>query len=59
MIDEHNLLTVPDVARLLNISPAQAYMTIRERGFPLIELGPHMLRVRPADLDKWLSQKVN
>lgn len=56
--DNDRLLTVPDVAGYLNISRAQAYPTIRSRGFPLIELGPNMLRVRRQDLDRWLSERT-
>ena len=53
-----SLLTVPDVADYLKISRAQAYLTIRSRGFPLIQLGENMLRVRRADLERWLSEKA-
>ncbi len=59
MVDEHHLLTVTQVAEVLNVSRAEAYLLVRQRGFPLIELGPHMLRVQPRDLENWLSQKVN
>jgi excisionase family DNA binding protein len=59
MTSDESLLTITDVARILNISRAQAYMTIRERGFPLIELGERMLRVKPTQLEKWIEQKVN
>ena len=56
--DNDRLLTVPDVADYLRISRAQAYMTIRSRGFPLIQLGENMLRVRRADLERWLSERT-
>jgi excisionase family DNA binding protein len=56
--DTDRLLTVPEVADYLRISRDQAYLTVRARGFPLIELGPNMLRIRRQDLDRWLSERT-
>ena len=52
-------MTIDEVARFLNISRAQAYLTVRERGFPLIELGPRLLRVDRGQLQRWLDEKVS
>lgn len=52
------LMTVEEVARHLHISRAQGYRLIRESGFPLIELGPRILRVNPQGLQRWLDDKV-
>jgi excisionase family DNA binding protein len=49
------LLTVEQVADYLNVSKAQTYLLIRRTGFPLIELGPRLLRVRLSQLDAWLA----
>jgi len=51
------LMTVGDVASALNISRSQAYVLIHSRDFPLIELGPRLLRVDRGQLQKWLAQK--
>jgi excisionase family DNA binding protein len=53
-----SLMTVDEVAKVLNVSRAQAYLLVREDGFPLIELGPRLLRVDPAQLRHWLDQKA-
>jgi excisionase family DNA binding protein len=51
-------MTVEQVASFLNVSRAQAYLVVREDGFPLIELGPRLLRVDPRQLDVWLANKA-
>ncbi len=49
-------MTVEQVATFLNVSRAQAYLVVREDGFPLlIELGPRLLRVDPRRLQGWLD----
>jgi excisionase family DNA binding protein len=52
------LLTIEEVARFLNISRAQGYLAVRAEGFPLIELGPRLLRVDPRQLHQWLDKKL-
>jgi excisionase family DNA binding protein len=52
------LFTIDQVAKFLGISRAQAYLVVREDGFPLIELGPRLLRVDPRRLERWLEQKA-
>ena len=52
------LMTVEEVAAFLHISRAQAYLAVRAEGFPLIELGPRLLRVRRAQLDAWLDGRA-
>jgi excisionase family DNA binding protein len=53
------LMTVEDVAAYLNISRSQAYLTVRSHDFPLIELGPRLLRVDRGQLQKWLGSRKN
>lgn len=55
---DDRLMTVEEVATYLHISRAQAYLAVRETGFPLIELGPRLLRVRRALLDAWLDGRA-
>ena len=55
---KRGLMTVDEVAQFLNVSRAQAYLTVREDGFPLIELGPRLLRVDPRQLERWVEQKA-
>lgn len=52
------LLTIEELARFLSVSRAQAYLLVREDGFPLIELGPRLLRVDPSRLQRWLDDKA-
>lgn len=52
------LMTVEEVAQFLHISRDQAYLLVHERGFPLIELGPRMLRIDPRRLESWLQGKA-
>jgi excisionase family DNA binding protein len=52
------LMTVEEVAAYLHISRAQAYLVVREDGFPLIELGPRLLRVDPRQLERWLEKRA-
>ena len=56
--DNDRLLTVPEVADYLRISRDQAYLTVRSSGFPLIQLGENMLRIRRQDLERWLSERT-
>jgi excisionase family DNA binding protein len=51
-------MTVDEVAKFLNVSRAQAYLTVREDGFPLIKLGPRLLRVDYCQLQSWLERKA-
>jgi excisionase family DNA binding protein len=51
------MMTVTEVAKRLKISRAHGYLLIREKGFPLIELGERTLRIDPTALELWLDKK--
>lgn len=51
-------LSVDDVAKALNISRAQAYITVNEEGFPKIKIGRRLLVPKQAFLN-WVSQQLN
>jgi excisionase family DNA binding protein len=55
---KRGLMTVGEVSEFLNVSRAQAYLIVRADSFPLIELGPRLLRVDPSKLEQWLEQKA-
>ena len=50
------LLTVDQVSVRLHCSRAQAYLEVHKDGFPLIELGPRLLRVDSQQLERWIEQ---
>jgi excisionase family DNA binding protein len=54
---EEPLLTVPQVSKYLQISKAKLYYLIARRQFPHIRLDRNV-RIRLADLEKWLNQKA-
>lgn len=53
------LLTVPDVARLLRLSPAKIYTMLEDRcpgGIPIKRFGKSV-RISLSDLRRWLDQQ--
>lgn len=50
---EDSLLTVPKIAKLLNISRSKAYSLIKDPTFPTIRIGK-CIRIRKSDLENWL-----
>jgi len=53
------LLTVPEVARALRLSPAKIYTMLEDRcpgGIPIKRFGKSV-RVSPSDLRRWLDQQ--
>ncbi len=52
---DERLLTVREVAYLLNISRTMVYTLIRSGDLPTIHIG-YRIRVRSADLDAFLSR---
>jgi excisionase family DNA binding protein len=51
------LLKGEDVARILNISRAQAYILMQEGDLPTVRMG-RTVRVRPADLGAFIDSRV-
>ncbi len=49
------LLTVDDIARILNVSRATAKCMTSRRAFPVVKVG-RLVRVRRAELEAWISQ---
>jgi excisionase family DNA binding protein len=47
------LLTIPEMAKLLKISRSKAYSMSKEKGFPIIKIGKS-LRILKDELLKWL-----
>ena len=53
------LLTVPETARLLRLSPSKVYTMLADRcpgGIPVIRFG-RSVRVRMSDLRRWVEQQ--
>lgn len=50
----NNLLTVPEMARMLKISRSKAYSLIKEKGFPIIKIGK-CIRISPKSVLNWLN----
>ena len=55
MDQRQRLLTVNEVAELVGLQPMAVYCGPLRRQLPWIELGNGRLRLRPADLEKYLS----
>jgi excisionase family DNA binding protein len=49
------LLTMPQVAELLQLSRAQIYRLAEHGCLPVVRLGPRSLRVREEGLERWLE----
>lgn len=49
-----DILTVPEMARLLKISRSKAYALTKETNFPAIKLGKS-IRILKDELFKWLN----
>lgn len=51
----NKLMNAKEVARILNISVAHAYVLMRRGDFPAIRMGKSV-RVRPEDLEEYVAQ---
>ena len=51
------LLRVPTVARMLNISPAQAWRLVWSGDIPSVRLSEKVVRVPADQLEAWLESK--
>ncbi len=49
------LLTIPAVAKILNVSRPTVYTLIDTEGLPIIKFG-RSVRVSPVSLQKWLAE---
>lgn len=47
------VLTIPEISKLLKISRSKAYALTKEQGFPIIRMGKS-IRVIKSELLKWL-----
>ena len=54
---EIKMLTVPEVGRILNIGRASAYALVRQKGFPVIQVG-RQLRVSEDALYRWINSQT-
>ncbi|MGG0848819.1 helix-turn-helix domain-containing protein [Peribacillus simplex] len=52
---ERKLLTVPEVAVILNVSEERAYSLARSRLLPIVKLG-RQVRVDERKLNEWIEQ---
>lgn len=50
------LLTIPQVAKILNVTRPTVYKMIYTEGLPTIPLG-RAVRVAPASLERWIGNK--
>lgn len=50
----NDLLTVPEMAKILKISRSKAYTLIKEKGFPIIKIGK-CIRISRNSVFSWLN----
>lgn len=50
----NDLITVPEMAKLLKISRSKAYSLIKQVNFPIIRIGK-CIRVSRNSLEQWLN----
>ena len=55
---DERLLTGNEVAQKLNISRSFAFLLMKQGTIPTVRLG-RLVRVRPADLDKFIKQSID
>ena len=51
------LLTVPEVAELLQVSEWSVKALVRQGRIPVVRIG-RSVRFRPADLERWVHERV-
>lgn len=56
-IFEDPILTIPEIARYLQISRSKAYYMAYKKQLPILRLGRN-IHVRMSDLMKWLDQRI-
>lgn len=52
----NDLLTVPEMAKILKISRSKAYALIKEKGFPIIKIGK-CIRISQKSIFSWLNKQ--
>gem|GEM_PF-2284272 len=50
------VLTVPQVAEILQISPSKLYLLIKREQFPHVRIGRNV-RIIQSDLEEWIEQR--
>ncbi len=53
---EEKLLTVADVAELLQIKKTTVYKLVYEKRIPVLKISSKMLRFRKQDIDEWIQK---
>lgn len=51
------LLTVEDVARIMQIHPGSVYRFVYQGKLPIIKIGPGTVRIHPATFEEWLLKR--
>lgn len=51
------ILTVPEVSKILKISKSKIYLLIQRKELPHIKIQRNV-RIRRSDLEKWLERRV-
>ncbi len=54
MSEEKEILTIPEVARYLRMSPSKVYYLVSRGEIPHLKIGRNV-RIRKTDLDRWLT----
>ena len=57
-LSEDPILTVPQVAKYLQISRAKAYCMVSRKQLPHFRIQQN-IRIRMSDLRKWLEHQIN
>jgi excisionase family DNA binding protein len=55
---ERLLLTVPEAARVLGISPRSVYRLVGMRAIPSVRLGTRRIAIPRRELDAWASEQA-
>ena len=50
------VLTVPQLAEIIQISPSNLYLLIKKEQFPHVRIGRNV-RILQSDLEEWIEQR--
>jgi len=53
---DHEILTVPEVARFLKISRSKAYRLVERGEIPVLRIGRNV-RILRRDLERWIEER--
>jgi excisionase family DNA binding protein len=56
--DDDRLMVVAEVAEYLRLPESTTYRLIKAGTIPAMVLSPRRIRVRRADLDRWLAERT-